>query len=58
MSLARQAKSNDGDCESDDWENAIIDQLLRSTEWNPLVERSTTSANQKTRVIIDTPRTK
>ena len=57
MSLTRQAKS-DCDCESDDWETAIIDQLLRSKEWNQLVERSTTSSNQQSRLIIDTPRTK
>ena len=57
MSLTRQAKS-DGDGESDDWETAIIDQLLRSKEWNQLVQQSTTSANQNSLMIIDTTRTK
>ena len=57
MSLTRQAKS-DGDGESDDWETAIIDKLLRSTEWNQLVEQSTTSASQNSLMIIDTTRTK
>ena len=34
-------QSSDVDDSSDDWETAIIDQLLRSKKWNQLVEQST-----------------
>ena len=55
MSLTRQAKS-DGDGESEDWETAIIDQLLRSKEWNQLVKQSTTIPVQNARLLTATDR--